>query len=217
MKNTLKTIGYISIIPLIICIFFSENIWGYFKFKQYCAAHPQFIINEKLEPNVGWEHISNQEGHIRDVESKSIVAETLYFIPQIKFYRFKESEFPNTILDGHFIGSVRISHEDYEKIRDKRTESLPDDDLSNFSFEPPNFEEKTVYQLEEFKEFIPNNIRLSRMGYRVIDLRSNKTVIETSEVIYRNFDKEIYNYNDTCGSFESIITTAKQNQLFKNN
>jgi hypothetical protein len=216
MKNTLKNFGYICIIPLIICIFFSENIWGYIKFKQYCAAHPQFFITEKLEPNVGWQ--SDLE---KAPESKSIVGEYLYFTPQIKFFRFRDYSERQTVLDSKFIGLNRISNADYEKLpRNIWPAKLPADDPSNFSFEPANLDEKTIYQYEWFDEFIPNQIRLRHVGERVIDLRTNKTVVESGEYVYRIFDKEIYNYNGICGDALKLLhelKTTNNNQLFKKN
>ncbi|MGV3582506.1 MAG: hypothetical protein ACO1N8_09370 [Methylophilus sp.] len=214
MKETLKNIGYISIIPLIICIFFSENIWGYIKFKQYCAAHPQFIINEKLEPNAGWQYSTNEYGHIKDNGAKSIIAENLYFIPQIKFYRFRDYDNRQSVLDGSYVGGKRLPNSMFENRSYRTKDDDEREDSGNYDFKPANFEEKTIYQYVYFKEIVPNSIRLSRIGGRIIDLRTNKIVLETSSVNYRIFDKEIYNYNAGRDS-QTIIEIAKHNQIFK--
>jgi hypothetical protein len=215
MKNTLKNIGFIGIIPLMVCIFFSENIWGYIKFKQYCAAHPQFIINEKLEPNVGWQYSTNEYGHIKDISVKSIIAENLYFIPQIKFYRFRDYENRQNILDGSFVGGKRLPNSMFENRSYRTKEDDEREQASNYDFKPANLNEQPVYKSEWFAEILPNSIRLSRIGNRIVDLRTNKIMLETSRISYKIFDKEIYSYGTGCGSSQTIVEITKNNRIFK--
>lgn len=54
MKDAIKIIISLSIIPLLIGIFFFSNIKGYYRFKQYCEAEGGLRVYEKLERNVGW-------------------------------------------------------------------------------------------------------------------------------------------------------------------
>ena len=215
MHKTLKKILMILIVPPLIAVFFFDNIKGYVRFKQYCAAHPQFVFNGMLETNVGW-----QSDLDKDTEYKGAVSSFIYFIPQIKFFRFREhSVYPQNILDARFIGANRILYPDYESIPYNPSADKPADDLSNFSFEPENSNEKTIYQHEQFgPHSIPDQIRLETMGYRVIDLRTKKIIVESSYVVYRIFDKEIYNYNAICGDTSKLwneLTNPINNQLFK--
>lgn len=211
MKNRI----YIGMIPLLFSLFFFDNIKGYVQFKQYCSAHPQFFINKKLETNVGWQYSSNEYGQVSDLMSKSIIAENLYFIPQIKFYRFRDYDDRQSVLDGIFVGDKRLPNSMFENRSYRTKEDDEREDAINYEFKSANFEEKTIYQSVYFKEVIPDSIRLSRIGDRIIDLRTNKIAIESSHVSYRIFDKEIYNYTVGCGLPQTVIEIAKHNQLFK--
>ncbi|WP_331347116.1 hypothetical protein [Cellvibrio sp. UBA7661] len=54
MKYFFKSIAVISIIPLLIALYFFDNIKGYWRFKQYCASEGGLRVYQPLERGVGW-------------------------------------------------------------------------------------------------------------------------------------------------------------------
>jgi len=54
MKLPSKTVITLISIPVLILLFFSSNIYGYFRFKHYCSTEGGLRVYEKLERNVGW-------------------------------------------------------------------------------------------------------------------------------------------------------------------
>ena len=54
MKLPSKTVIILISIPIVILLFFSSNIYGYFRFKSYCSNEGGLRVYEKLERNVGW-------------------------------------------------------------------------------------------------------------------------------------------------------------------
>lgn len=54
MKLPSKPMIALISIPVLILLFFSSNIYGYFRFKHYCSAEGGLRVYEKLERNVGW-------------------------------------------------------------------------------------------------------------------------------------------------------------------
>lgn len=49
-----KVTTTLVMIPFFILLFFSSNIYGYFRFKHYCSSEGGLRVYEKLERNVGW-------------------------------------------------------------------------------------------------------------------------------------------------------------------
>lgn len=54
MRPFFKFIVVVSIIPLLIGLYFFDNIKGYWRFKQYCAKEGGLRVYQPLEKNVGW-------------------------------------------------------------------------------------------------------------------------------------------------------------------
>lgn len=54
MKPFFKFIVIVSIIPLLIGLYFFDNIKGYYRFKQYCAKEGGLRVYQPLEKSVGW-------------------------------------------------------------------------------------------------------------------------------------------------------------------
>jgi hypothetical protein len=54
MKLPSKSVIVLISIPILILLFFSSNIYGYFRFKHYCSTEGGLRVYEKLERNVGW-------------------------------------------------------------------------------------------------------------------------------------------------------------------
>ena len=54
MKPFFKFIVIVSIIPLLIGLYFFDNIKGYYRFKQYCEKEAGFKSYQKLDRDHGW-------------------------------------------------------------------------------------------------------------------------------------------------------------------
>ncbi|HOY22685.1 MAG TPA: hypothetical protein PK002_05990 [Cellvibrio sp.] len=91
MKSTLKTIGFLSIIPLLICLIFFSNIKGYFRFQHYCEAEGGLRVYEKLERNVGV--------MVDSYDSAQIATQLKY----VDFARFQDRK-NNQLYDLHYAG-----------------------------------------------------------------------------------------------------------------
>lgn len=207
-----KSILITLIIPALVVAYFFDNIRGYYRFREFCSEHKDVVVYQKLESNVGWQfNLKNNP------ENKDVVAEYLYFLPQIKFFRFSDYGNRQSIVDARFVGAKRLPWTLFEHQSVRSSINTEKEKQENYEFKPVSTESHPIYQLEQFDFLIPNQIRLREMGLRVIDLRTNRKVLETSEISYRFFDNEIYNYNVSCGRFESIIKTASHSNIFKNN
>ncbi len=206
----LKNIIYISIIPLLIGLFFFDNIRGYYRFKELCAVHKELVVYQKLEPNVGWQIDLNKP------YGKDIIEEYLYFMPQIKFFRFKDYR-GRQIYDGRFVGNSRVSWDKFDHLV-RSTLNDTQEDPKNYAFLPANFEDKPVYQLENFSENIPNETRLARSGYRIRDLRTNQLMVVIERFGYGLFDQDktilAAPSGHNCRIAPSILSTEFNRQIF---
>jgi hypothetical protein len=213
MKPWLKIIAYISIVSLLIGLYFFDNIRGYYRFKELCAEHKEVVVYEKLQPNVGW------QDNLKEYENFDSVNEKLYFMPKIKFYRFNDYT-KRQLYDASFVGVSRLpwerfdaharSNEEMEEIKDPRKYEHSTADLKN----------AVVYQLENFSEPIVGETRMSRGGYRIRDLRTNKIVISLEEIGYSTFDRNHTLLDAPSGNIcrfaPSFYSTNIQNQMFAN-
>jgi hypothetical protein len=182
MNRTLKTVGYISIIPLLIGLYFFDNIRGYYRFKELCAEHKEVVVYQKLEPNVGW------QANLKEYENFDSVNELLYFMPHIKFYRFNDYT-KRQLFDASFIGTSRLSWVNGSRyIPDEASKQIKDKE--NYLYSLANKEIKAVYQLENFSEYLPNELRIGRGGYRIRDLRTNKVLVIIEDIGYGLFDQD---------------------------
>lgn len=173
MKNTLKIIGYISIIPLLIGLYFFENIKGYYRFKELCGQERQLVVKSKLERDVGW---------MIDLEKRTprSYAFQIAGLPYVKFLRFKDFE-DRKIYDAYYIGKTN-------KIADGGA-SRRDDWESDYELQPANFDKPAIYQWQSFEEDLPNELRMSRAGYRFTDLRTKQVVVSFNQLGYSKFDR----------------------------
>ena len=210
MKNTLKTIGYISIIPLLIGMLFFSNIKGYYRFKVLCAEHKEIVVYEKLQPNVGW------QANLKEYENFGSVNELLYFMPQIKFYRFNDYT-KRQLYDARFIGTNRVSWASGSRyMPDEARKQIKDE--NNYENGLANLENIPIYQLEIFSESILNETRMSRGGHRIRDLRTNQILVSLEEIGYSTFDRNHTLLDAPSGNIcrfaPSIYSTNVQNEIF---
>ncbi len=112
MKSTLKTIGLLTIIPLIICLIFFSNIKGYFRFKHYCEAEGGLRVYEKLERNMGW--------WAKDKNYAQIAA----LVNGVGFVRYKDEN--GNLFDLRYLGG---NSQD-----DNSFETLPANEINNLIY-----------------------------------------------------------------------------------
>lgn len=79
MKSFLRFTVIVSIIPLLIALYFFDNIRGYYRFKQYCEKEGGLKIYQALEKNVGW------------IAKDYFYARTVASIEHINFVRYQEN------------------------------------------------------------------------------------------------------------------------------
>ncbi len=79
-------------------------------------------------------------------------------------------------------------------------------------------ENKPVYQLENFSENLVNETRMSRGGYRIRDLRTNKILVIIESIGYGLFDQDktilAAPSGNTCRVAPSILSADVQSQIF---
>jgi len=208
-----KPVLIIGACLLVVAIIFFDNIRGYYRFKKLCAEHKELVVYQKLEPNLGW------QANLNEYENSDSVNELLYFMPKIKFYRFKDYT-KRQLYDAKFIGvsssSLRRFNSPY--ISEDARKALKED--KNYEYRLANSEIKPTYQLENFSESIPNETRMSRGGYRIRDLRTNQIVVRLEEIGYSTFDRNHTLLDapsgNTCRVAPSFYSTNIQNKIFAN-
>jgi len=193
---------------VLVLSYFFDNIYGYFQFKRLCSSVDRVSIYQKLEPNLGWQY------DLSTPKYKQFMKEYLYLIPEIKFIRFRDYEDREKLVDAKFVGEKRLSYETFEHEASRVYQGEELEFEGNYDYQPANLSESVIYQIENFRQFLVDEVRVSVMGSRVVDLRTDEIAIETKQVIYRVFDKEIYNYNCTCGRYEAISVTANGHSIF---
>lgn len=205
----------IGISVLAVLIFFFDNIKGYYRFKQLCDEHQELIVYKKLEPNVGWQVDTNKS------ISRDGIDSYLYFIPQIKFFRFQDrnERINHKIYDGRYVGTDRVPYEQFNHfVRSKLDDER--EDPKNYEFLLANFDEKVVYQLERFSEHVPNESRVSRSGYRLRDLRANRVVVVLESIGYSLFEQDktllAAPWPVSCRPEPSIFSSEVHEKIFMN-
>jgi hypothetical protein len=172
MKPWIKNILYIIIIPLLMGMFFFDNIRGYYRFKQLCAIEKNKQLINKVEPNQGW--ILND-----GVPSSKWDAFRVASLPYVKYVRYLDYK-DKQLYDVRYFG-------DKEPAKNPITKNSSYEEFYDMKLAHPN--EKPVYAWKEIQEKFPNELRTSRYGDQVIDLRTNNVVINLTNIGYGLFDR----------------------------
>jgi len=106
MSSFLKFVGYFSIIPLLIGLFFFSNFKGYYRFKNYCANEGGLRVYEQLNRDAGWWAESRYDAQV--------VAQLKY----VEFVRYIDKKDGNAY-DLRYVGG--------NPQRDSSFESIPSD------------------------------------------------------------------------------------------
>ncbi|PHV10540.1 hypothetical protein [Chitinimonas sp. BJB300] len=150
---------HFSLLPIIgILALFSENIYGYYRFRAACAKEGGLRVYQKLEPNVGW-----SAGRWSDVKAASGMKE-------LAFVRYTDEDDHN-IYDVRYIGGHRGDETSYEK-------------------KPADLSLPVIYSWKFVNEDIPSELRLSRSGYEIYDLRTNTLAIRLHSIGYSEFERD---------------------------
>lgn len=168
MKEWLKIIGYISIIPLLIGLYFFDNIRGYYRFQALCDIEKSKQVIGKVEPNQGWIFEFTNRGN---PETSAWLADNVASIPNVKYVRFQDYEDHQTY-DMRYIGGHPTLKNSYE---------IGPADLSI----QPRYLWRQIVN-EEF----PDELRTGRAGVQIVDLTTNKIVVNFTHIYYGTFDQD---------------------------
>ena len=91
-KKLLKVFLIIAIFPVVIGLYFFDNVKGYYKFKDYCAKDGGFKVYDKFIKNVGW--MANDKFDAMSVSHLKYVGFSRY--PEIK----EDGKFYDLIFKG---------------------------------------------------------------------------------------------------------------------
>ncbi len=121
MKPFFKFIAIVSIIPLLVGLYFFDNIKGYYRFKQYCEKEGGLRVYEPLEKNVGW--------WADDYDSAHMAAQLKY----VAFVRYIDKKDGNEY-DLQYVGR--------DPQRDSSFKQLPADQSKKIKYFWKNINEK---------------------------------------------------------------------------
>lgn len=102
MKTPSKFLVVVLGTPVLLLMFFASNIYGYFRFKSYCANEGGLRVYEKLERNVGW--------MADDYDSAHMAAQLEY----VEFVRYFDKKDGNTY-DLRYLGGDPQDDTSFEK------------------------------------------------------------------------------------------------------
>lgn len=103
MKQPSKTVITLISIPIVVLLFFAPNIYGYFRFKSYCASEGGLRVYEPLEKNVGW--------LADDYDAAHMAAQLQY----VEFVRYTDKK-DNKTYDLRYIGNNPQRDSSFEKL-----------------------------------------------------------------------------------------------------
>jgi hypothetical protein len=121
MKMPSKFILTLIGIPLVILLYFSTNIYGYFRFQHYCSSEGGLRVFEPLEKNVGWWAKDKYE------------AQVAALLSGVGFVRYTDQKDGNTY-DLRYLGG--------NPTRDGSFERLPADESKTLFYKWESINEK---------------------------------------------------------------------------
>jgi len=190
-----------SLIALIILVlvvaYFFDNIRGYYRFKELCDQEKLQQVTNKLERDVGWQIDLNKPSN----EYSALVIASL---PYVRFVRFV-SLTDKKLYDMYYVGkSERLA----EILLDPRSRG---DWQRDYEISPADLKNPVMYQWSQFEEALPTEVRTSRYGEKIVDLRSGKVVLSLTNIGYDTFDR-----NHTLLDAPSGNTCEWYNAMWRN-
>lgn len=181
------------VISALIGAYFFDNIRGYYRFKELCAQEKNRQFINKVEPNVGW--ILDSGGELSKYDAYFVAA-----LPNVRFVRFQNYR----------------DHQTYD-VKYKGGDPGQDD---SFEMLPSSSQEKVVYQWKNVAENFPNELRTSRYGHQVIDLRTKKVIVSLTNIGYSTFDRRHTLLDapsgNTCEWYEYLGKDSNKSLIFGN-
>ncbi|ODS25066.1 hypothetical protein AB835_00745 [Candidatus Endobugula sertula] len=96
-----KLLIILSCITLFLLLFFADNIYGYYRFKQFCKNEGGLRVYGKLEKNVGW--------MAEDKYSARSAAQLKY----VDFVRYPDKRKKDTFYDMQYLGGHPGDNDSY--------------------------------------------------------------------------------------------------------
>ena len=131
-------------------------------------------------------------------------------LPNIKFVRFRDFE-DRKIYDAYYIGKAK-------RIADGGA-SRRDDWEKDYELQTANFDKPVIYLWQSFEEDLPNELRMSRAGYRFTDLRTKQVVASFTQLGYSQFNRNHTLLDapsgEVCGESGRIWEQKIQSQIFE--
>jgi hypothetical protein len=150
-------------IALAIGLYFSENIRGYYRFKEICAKEGGLKVYQPLEKGVGWQ-IPNS---CKECKEKYV------------------DGFPGALSEVKFI---RLNQRDTLELVDRYKDTTkPKNTYDPYKEAVADMSDPVRYELREKRTNVWNEIRLSVDQFEVVDLRVNQVVVAYKDYSYRNF------------------------------
>lgn len=166
MNATIRKISQILAwhvgIALVIGLYFSDNIRGYYRFKEICAKDAGLRVYEPLQKNEGWQTSApNADSH---------AGYLLSYYPGISYVRYLD--------DGGVLRDLKRTDE-----KKARWDS---------GFRPQPIDESSQPQYaydEEFKE-VAGEVRMNKRTSKVTNIQSGKIVVTYQDFTYRLFNPD---------------------------
>lgn len=150
-----KVTTTLMIVPFLILLFFSSNIYGYFRFKHYCSSEGGLRVYEKLERNAGW------------WAKNKYYAQIAASLDGVGFVRYKEKN--GALIDIRYIGGDLQSDDSFE--------AVPANELNGLAYNFQYINENILNELRlgrsgyEISDYKTNKIlvRFHMFGYTKFD------------------------------------------------
>lgn len=160
MSRALKFVIWFLSVALLISLYFSDNIRGYYRFKEICEKDAGLHIYQPLERNVGW---TVSGGQIYDT---GFVVQ----FNEVAFVRYRNEK------DGN----------SYDVFRAPKLE-VGD---PAYAQQPADVSKAIVYKFDVQTIRLPNEVRIGAQHFDVVDLRSGKAAARYSRFSYSKFNPD---------------------------
>lgn len=158
MNRFLKFIAWPAGIALLIGFYFSDNIRGYYRFKEICEKDAGLHVYQPLERNVGW---TVRGGQISDTGMP-------VYINEVAFVRYRNEK------DGNLYDVYRAP---------KLKAGDP-----GYAQQPADMSKAILYEYRSVHKDLSDEVRMGAWVMEFIDLRSSKIVATYSAFSYSKFN-----------------------------
>lgn len=161
MRVLLKLLAWLVGLALMIGLYFSDNIRGYYRFKEICAKEAGLKVFRPLERNIGW---TVKGGRIEDTGM------AVYF-KDVAFVRYRNEKDGN-LYDVYRAPKLKVGDPGYAQ-------------------QPADLNKTVVYQFSvETIHSLPNEIRTGVQHFDVTELKTSRLAVRYSRLGYSKFDPD---------------------------